>query len=328
MKKIICLGIESTAHTFGIGIVDSKCNVLANEKDMYTSEKGGIHPSEAAKHHADVKKTVLQNALNKAGVSLNGVDLISIAQGPGLPPCLLAGMNFAKEIARANNLPLLGVNHCIAHIEIGKKLTKARDPLTVYASGANTQIIGFENGRYRVYGETLDVGIGNALDMFARYLGIGFPGGPVIDEMYFKAGKLIELPYTVKGMDLTFSGLLTAAKQKIGKVNENDLAYSFMHNAFAMLSEVAERALAHTEKKELMLTGGVAASRALNEMMEKMCLQRHARKVVPPKSLCLDQGAMIAWQGILEFNAGKKQELNEIDIKPLQRTDQVEVNWL
>lgn len=178
MNKLVCLGIESTAHTFGAGIVDSKCSVLANEKDMYVTAEGGINPSEAAKHHNEVRETVLRTALEKAGISLKDIGLIAVAIGPGLPPCLVSGMNYAKEIARKNKLPLLGVNHCIAHIEIGKKLTKARDPITVYASGANTQIIGFENGRYRVYGETLDVGIGNALDMFARHLGIGFPRRP------------------------------------------------------------------------------------------------------------------------------------------------------
>ncbi|MBI5884614.1 tRNA (adenosine(37)-N6)-threonylcarbamoyltransferase complex transferase subunit TsaD, partial [archaeon] len=318
----------STAHTFGAGIVDDKCRVLANEKSMYANPEGGIHTTEAAGHHRQAAGKVIEQALLKAGKGIEGIDLIAFSQGPGLPPCLLVGLNEAKRIAVENSLPLVGVNHCIAHIEIGRKLAKAVNPLTCYASGANTQIIGFENGKYRVYGETLDIGIGNALDMFARGLGIGFPGGPVLDEMYFKSSKLIELPYTVKGMDLAFSGLLTAAKQLIGKEKKEDLAYSFMHHAFAMLTEATERALAHTEKKELILTGGVAASKALNEMMEKMCLQRHAGKFAVEKPLAADNGAMIAWLGLVQQKAGYNVQFKEIDIKPLERTDQVEASWI
>lgn len=324
---MLCLGIETTSHTFGAAVVDENCRILSNEKHTFTSEKEGIAPQLAKEHHLQWKDTVLENALKKAGIALDKINLISVSNAPGLPPCLVVGLNFAKDLARKNKIPVIGVNHCIAHIEIGKKLTEAKDPIIVYASGANTQIVGFENGRYRVYGETLDVGIGNALDSFARAMGIGFPGGPIIDQMYFKGKNYIELPYTVKGMDLTFSGLVTAAEQKIGKADKNDLAYSFMHNAFAMLAEVTERALAHTEKKEVLLTGGVAASKALNEVMEKMCENRKAKKFVPPVSVSVDNAAMIAWLGIIMNKGGVKQDINKLDIKPRERTDQIEVTW-
>jgi len=219
------------------------------------------------------------------------------------------------------------VNHCVAHVEIAKKITNAKEAIYVYASGANTQIIGYESGRYRVYGETLDIGIGNLLDAFGRSLGIGFPAGPKIDEMYFQAKNYIELPYSVKGMDLVFAGLQTAAERKIGKEDKTDLAYSLMHTAFAELTEVSERALAHTERKELVLTGGVAASKALRKMMDEMCNARGAKLLVPPFAACTDSGLLPAWLGLVEYQSGIRMKVEETRIKPRQRTDDVEITW-
>ncbi|MAG21950.1 MAG: UGMP family protein [Candidatus Diapherotrites archaeon] len=328
---MICLGIESTAHTFGVGIVsdkNDKCEILANEKNSFTTDAGGIRPRDAADSHVQNAASVVKSALEKAGVSWSDVDLISFSQGPGIGQCLQVGAAVARALSLEHKKTLIGVNHCIAHIEIGKNLTGAKDPIVCYASGANTQIIGFELGKYRVYGETLDIGIGNLLDSFGRALGLGFPAGPKIDEMYFKAKNYVKLPYSVKGMDLVFSGLQTAAEQKIGNVDRTDLAYSLMHNAFAMLTEVTERAMAHTEKQELVITGGVAASKALREMMGKMCEEREAKMFVPPVPVCVDNAAMIAWLGIVMHKAGNKTKISESFVMPKQRTDDIEVNWL
>lgn len=327
-KNMLCLGIESTAHTFSVGIVDEKCRILTNEKDSHSTVEGGLIPRDLAEHHVKVAKNVLEASLKKAKIKIEDADLIAFSQGPGIGPALTAGAVAARTLSILYNKPLLGVNHCVAHIEIGKRLCKAKDPLVVYASGANTQIIGYESGRYRVYGETLDIGIGNLLDSFGRNLGLGFPAGPKIDEMYFKGKNYIELPYSVKGMDLIFSGLLTAAEQKIGKADKTDLSYSLMHTAFAMLTEVSERALAHTEKKELLLTGGVAASKALQKMLSEMCKGRGCKFYITPREVAVDNGAMIAWQGLIEYKAGKRMELEETKVNQRFRTDQVEVNWI
>ena len=136
------------------------------------------------------------------------------------------------------------------------------------------------------------------------------------------------MPYSVKGMDLHFSGLQTAAEGLVGKAEAVDLAYSVMHTAFAMLTEVTERALAHTEKKELLLAGGVAASKALRKMLGEMCGAREVEMFVPPVEVCVDNGAMIAWQGLLEHRAGARQTLAQTVIQPRQRADDVEVTWL
>src|SRR3989338_1056030 len=326
--RMICLGMESTAHTFGVGIVDEHAKILANEKHTLTTVEGGLIPREMADHHFRVAPEVLNRALEKAGLSPRELDLIAFSRGPGIGQSLRVGAVAARGLALRHRKPLLGVNHCVAHIEIGRALTGCKNPLMVYFSGANTQIMGFESGRYRVYGETLDIGVGNLLDGFGRAMGLGFPAGPKIDEMYFHAKKYVELPYSVKGMDLHFSGLQTAAEGLVGKTDATDLAYSVMHTAFAMLTEVTERALAHTEKKELLLGGGVAASKALRKMLGEMCGAREVEMFVPPVEVCVDNGAMIAWQGLLEHRAGARQTLAQTVIQPRQRADDVEVTWL
>ena len=325
---MISLGIESTAHTFGVGIIDEKGNILANEKHTLMTEEGGLVPRELTDHHLEWGKKVLDAALEKADVSWKEIDVVSYSQGPGIGQALRAGGVAARTLSLIHNKPLVGVNHCIAHIEIGKKLTGAKDPITVYGSGANTQIIGFETGRYRVYGETLDMGLGNMLDSFGRLIGLGFPAGPKLDEIYHQSKEYIDFPYSVKGMDLVFSGLRAAAERKIGKVDQADLVYSLMHNAFSMVTEVSERALAHTGKKEILLAGGVAASSILQEMMEKMCQEREAKMFCPPRGVLVDNGAQIAWLGLIEYKHGLEVKGKESMVLPKQRTDDVEAVWV
>src|SRR3989344_1507568 len=276
------LGIECTAHTFGVALVN-KGKILSNVKDMYKPSHGGIIPMESAKHHSDVSERVYLEALRIAKVKEEDIDAIALSNAPGLSPCLLAGMRFAKEKAEKLKVNIIPVNHCIAHLEIGRH-EGAKDPVLLYASGANTQIIAYDAGKYRVFGETLDVGIGNFIDKFARHCGIPFPGGPQI-EIVAKNGRYIELPYSIKGMDVSFSGMQTKLQQLYDKKEKiEDLAFSLQETAFAMLVEAAERALAHTGKKELVLGGGVACNSRLQEMCKIMCKERGAKFFCPEKS--------------------------------------------
>jgi len=343
----IILGIESTAHTFGVGIVQDS-RILANIKDSYTTEKGGIIPLESAKHHERVKYEVYKKAIETAEISEKDIDAIAFSQGPGLAPCLLAGLRFTKELASRLRVPVVPVNHCIAHLEIGRT-TGAKDPVLLYCSGANTQIIAYTSGikipeghqkcenknsisetagKYRIFGETLDLGIGNFIDTFARYAGIGFPGGPRIQELA-KIGKYLEIPYSIKGMDVAFSGMLTKLKQMLEskKYKLEDLSYSLQETAFSMLVEAAERALAHTCKEELLLGGGVACNSRLKEMCRIMCEERKAKLFVPENSLLVDNAGMIAYLGEIMFKSGISQDIKKLDILPRQRTDSVEVSW-
>jgi len=337
MKKpdeAYCLGIESTADDFGVGISTFHGETLANVSDAYIPEEGGIHPRDAARHHAEVADKVLAEAFAKAGVKPNELSLIAFAQGPGLGPCLRTGATVARALASYLALPLVGVNHSVAHIEIGKLKTATCDPVALYVSGGNTIVAAFDCGRYRVFGETLDIALGNCLDVFAREAGLrhqrGLPLGAALEQLAVKGEKRIALPYTVKGMDLSLSGLLTAAVTLLhrGECKLEDLCYSLQEHAFSMVTEVTERALAHTEKREVLLTGGVAANARLQSMLKAIAVEHDARFSVVPREFATDNGAMIAWTGVLAFTHGVVTPVEESFVKLRWRLDRVAVPWL
>ncbi len=322
---MIVLGIESTAHTFGVGITDGK-KELANEKVTYKTT-GGIHPREASQFMGKNAHVVLENALESAGLNIKDIDGIAFARGPGLGPCLRVGGTMALFLAKHYNKPIVGVNHCVAHIEVGKWELGYKDPLVVYVSGANTQILGLAGGRYRIFGETLDIGLGNAIDVLGRSLGLEFPAGPKIESLARNGKRLVELPYTVKGMDLTFSGLLTAAKKLVGKETPENIAFSFQETIFAMLVEVSERALAHTKKREVLLVGGVAQNKRLREMFEKMVKPHNAKFGSPKPEYNGDNGFMIALTGWKMLNSGIAHDKGKLNVLQDWRTNQIEIRW-
>lgn len=328
-----CLGIESTADDFSVGIASSNGDILANIISAYIPEEGGIHPREAARHHAQVAGEVLGRAFQKAGVKPKQITAVAFSQGPGLGPCLRTGATAARALASYLGVPLVGVNHCVAHIEIAKLIEHAEDPVTLYVSGGNTIVAAFEASRYRVFGETLDIAIGNCLDVFAREAGFkqkeGIPFGAIIERLAAQGKELIPLPYVVKGMDLSYSGLLTAATQQLHKGTYclEDLCYSLQEVAFSMLTEVTERALAHTEKPEALLTGGVAANKRLQSMIKSIADEHNARFSVVPKEYALDNGAMIAWTGMLAFKHGQRTSVEKSFVKLKWRLEEVCVPW-
>jgi N6-L-threonylcarbamoyladenine synthase/protein kinase Bud32 len=312
------LGIEGTAWNLSAALFDE--DLIAQHSSAYRPPLGGIHPREAAQHHASVMREVVEK-------TLRGVDTlrgVAFSRGPGLGPCLRTVATAARALALSFGVPLLGVNHCVAHVEIGRWATGCKDPITLYVSGANTQVLGFLNARYRIFGETLDIGLGNALDKFARSLSLPHPGGPIIEEMA-KKGTYIDLPYTVKGMDLAFSGLVSAAREISAPLE--DVCYSLQETGFAMCVEVAERALAHAEKDEVMLVGGVGANQRLQEMLRTMCEDRGATFHVPSMRYLGDNGAMIAYTGRLMLESGQILPVERSRIHPTFRADEVDVTW-
>jgi len=328
-KEILCLGIESTAHEFGLGIVSSKGRILASVGRTYVPEKGGIHPRESAQFFATVVGEVLDEAFKGSKVKPSEIDTIAFSKGPGLGPCLRTGATVARALATYIGIPLIGVNHCVAHIEIGKLLTGVKDPLTLYVSGGNTIVAAYAAGRYRIFGETLDIAVGNCLDTFAREAGLSYPGGPIIEKLAGKGKAFIKLPYVVKGMDLSFSGLLTAASRKLHEGHKiEDLCFSLQEVAFSMLTEVTERALAHTEKPEVLLTGGVAANKRLQEMIKLTAEEHSAQFYVVPAKYAGDNGAMIAWTGLLAYRYGRPLPVEKSFVKQRWRLDKVDVPWV
>lgn len=298
---MIVLGIESTAHTLGIGIVKDR-KILSNIHDTYRSKEGGIIPRKAADHHSDVFVDVLNRNLKQAGISMKDVDLLAFSQGPGIGAPLRVATIMAKYLAHKYDKSILGVNHAYAHIKISELVTEINNPLVLYVSGGNTQILLEKKDGYHVLGETLDIGVGNLFDSFGRTIGLEYAHGAVLAELA-KTGKYVELPYTVKGMNLVFSGLLTHTEKlyKAGMRRE-DLAYSIFETAFSMLCEATERALFLTRKKGLVVCGGVAQNRRLQEMLKLMCREDNVKFGVAPDEYNRDNGAMIAYAGLLLYN--------------------------
>lgn len=325
---MITLGIEGTAHTLGVGIVDSERKVLANVLDMYRPPEGGLHPREAANHHADVVPGLIVKALEEAGVSMKEIDVVSFSKGPGLGPCLRVAATAARSLSLMLDRPIIGVNHCVAHVEIGRATTGCDDPALLYASGGNTQIIAFANGKYRIFGETLDVGIGNMLDKLGRELGLGYYAGPKIEKLAKEGDRLLPLPYSVKGMDVSFSGIMTAAVNLYKKgYRLEDIAFSVQETCFGMLAEVTERAMAHVGKDQVLLGGGVSQNDRLRGMIMEMAHERGAEMFVPDRRLCVDNGAMIAWLGNLMYQSGVRMTIEDTVVEQRFRTDEVNVTW-
>lgn len=329
----IALGIESTAHTWGVGLVDFTGKVLSLVNDVYVPEKGGLHPALVREQHLNNFMRVINDALTQAKCSIKDINLIAFSQSPGLGPVLKIGALVARMLGQLLKIPIVGVNHCIAHIEIGRLLCNIDDPLSLYVSGGNTIVSAYESGRYQIFGETLDIPIGNLLDSFAREAEISHPGGPKIENLAKKSNRYLTLPYVVKGMDLSFSGLFTAAKRLLEsekyekEYNLCDIAFSLQETAFAMLTEVTERAIAHTEKTEVLLTGGVAANKRLQEMINSISDEHNAKFEVVPLKYAGDNGAMIAWTGILRYKSKGEFNLAETIINPKERMDNISIPW-
>jgi N6-L-threonylcarbamoyladenine synthase len=316
---MITLAIESSAHTLGIGIVkDSR--IIA---DVRVSQIGkGIIPKEVAKKHEESIIPALTQALKQAKISIEDVDLFAYTKGPGIGRCLHVGAISALTLATELKKPIIGVNHALAHIEVTRHFAKAKDPLVVYISGGNSQILIREKNHYKVIGETLDIGLGNLLDSFARELKLEKAWGSELEKIA-KNGKYIRMPYTVKGMDFTFSGLLTYAKRLIGKEKVEDIAYSLIETSFAMVAEAAERAIALTRKKHLIACGGVAQNKRIQEILRGVA-KEHNAKFFTTKKYNADNGAMIALTAEKMFKHGVK---TKIEVKQRYRIEEAEVNW-
>lgn len=332
---VLIIGFEGSANKIGVGIIKDGV-VLANPRQTFISPPGeGFMPSEIAKHHKVHILGVTKQALEEAKIKPSEIDAIAFTKGPGMGAPLLTVAIVARTLSQIWNKPLIGVNHCIGHIEMGRLITGAQNPTVLYVSGGNTQVIAYENKRYRIFGETIDIAVGNCLDRFARVLKLSNDPSPGfnIEQMAKKGTKYFELPYCVKGMDVSFSGLLSFIETKGPKVlKENkftaeDLCYSLQETVFAMLVEITERAMAHCDSNEVLIVGGVGCNLRLQEMMKKMCEERKAFLFATDERFCIDNGAMIAQAGYEMFKSGIVTSLEETTVTQRYRTDEVEIKW-
>jgi N6-L-threonylcarbamoyladenine synthase len=327
---MIGLGIESTAHTFSCAILKKKGNqgkILSDVRKIYRPPDGeGIHPREASRHHVENSPIVLSECLQEAGVTIKDLDIISYAAGPGLGPCLRVGAVVARSLASYYHIPIYPVNHAIGHIELGKLLTGAKNPLVLLVSGGHTMLLAFLNKQWRVFGETLDITLGQLLDQFGRSIGFASPCGKNIEDLALSTSNYLLLPYSVKGNDVSFSGLLSATKSIISK-SKTDACFSLQETAFAMISEVVERALSFTRKKELLIVGGVAANKRLSEMLQDVCKRHNCKFFVAPLKYAGDCGSQICWTGLLESKVKKGVSLEDTFVTQSWRLDTVKVDY-
>jgi N6-L-threonylcarbamoyladenine synthase/protein kinase Bud32 len=324
------LGIEGTAWAASAAIYDGATDSVEIETEAYQPESGGIHPREAAEHMAEHLPLVVERALAHARDLTDDrppVDTVAVSRGPGLGPCLRLAGTSARALAQRLDVPLVGVNHMVAHLEIGRHRSGFESPVCLNASGANAHVLGYRNGRYRVLGETMDTGVGNAIDKFTRHLGWSHPGGPKV-EAAATDGEYVDLPYVVKGMDFSFSGIMSAAKQAVDDGTPvEDVCCGLQENIFAMLTEVSERALSLTGSDELVLGGGVGQNQRLQSTLESMCEQRGARFFAPENRFLRDNAGMIAVLGATMSAAGDTLAIEDSGIDSDFRPDEVRVTW-
>eukprot|EP01054_Gregarina_sp_Poly1_P007934 Gregarina_sp_Poly_1__7933@NODE_452_length_8287_cov_521_171290_g369_i0_p3_GENE_NODE_452_length_8287_cov_521_171290_g369_i0NODE_452_length_8287_cov_521_171290_g369_i0_p3_ORF_typecomplete_len364_score47_72Peptidase_M22/PF00814_25/1_1e74Carbam_trans_N/PF02543_15/1_2e07FAE1_CUT1_RppA/PF08392_12/0_1ROK/PF00480_20/0_18ROK/PF00480_20/8_1e03_NODE_452_length_8287_cov_521_171290_g369_i029844075 len=359
---LLALGIEGSANKIGVGIVNDLGDILANPRRTYITPPGqGFLPKKTADHHREFVLDVLEEALAEAKVQLKDIDVFCYTKGPGMGAPLLVGAHVVRSLARLYEKPIVGVNHCVGHIEMGRLVTKARNPTVLYVSGGNTQVISYTNHRYCVFGETLDVAIGNCIDRLARALLLSNDPAPgfQIEQMAKHGKQLYSLPYKTKGMDVSFSGTITSFETLLNKIYhpkiahlqllesaaqpENDQAiadlkaeiqqikadvcFTLQETCFAMLVEITERAMAHTNSSEVLLVGGVGCNLRLQKMMGIMTAERGGTVCAMDDRYCVDNGAMIAYAGLLQFKSSGATPFAETTITQRFRTDDVVVNW-
>ncbi|VUC34966.1 unnamed protein product [Clonostachys rosea] len=336
----IAIGCEGSANKLGIGVIlhtPTRTTILSNLRHTFVSPPGtGFLPKDTAAHHRSHFVSLAGRALAEANVSPADVDCVCFTQGPGMGAPLTSVAVAARALSLLWGKPLVGVNHCVGHIEMGREITGADNPVVLYVSGGNSQVIAYAEQRYRIFGETLDIAVGNCLDRFARTLRISNDPAPGynIEQLAKKGTRLVELPYAVKGMDCSFSGILAsadalAAQMFAGKADftPEDLCFSLQETVYAMLVEITERAMAHVGSSQVLVVGGVGSNERLQQMMGEMARERGGSVFATDERFCIDNGIMIAHAGLRAFRCGYTTPIEESTCTQRFRTDEVFVEW-
>ncbi|KAJ3879088.1 peptidase M22 glycoprotease [Lentinula edodes] len=347
-RDYLALGLEGSANKFGAGIMkhpkDGAATVLSNIRHTYITPPGeGFQPRDTALHHREWALKIINDCLAKAGVSMHEIDCICFTKGPGMGAPLQSVALIARTLSLLFNKPLVGVNHCVGHIEMGREITGAQNPVVLYVSGGNTQVIAYSRQCYRIFGETLDIAVGNCLDRFARIINLSNDPSPGynIEQEAKKGKRLLSLPYATKGMDVSLSGILSAVEaytldkrfhvregaEDKDLITPQDLCFSLQETVFAMLVEITERAMAHIGSKEVLIVGGVGSNERLQQMMGIMAHERQGQVFATDERFCIDNGIMIAQAGLLSYRMGYETPLAKSTCTQRFRTDEVHIAW-
>ena len=318
-KDIYTLGIESSCDETSVAIVKNGREVLSNVIDTQIpihEKYGGVVPEIASRNHIEAISRVTKRALKDANISLNQIDAITPTYGPGLVGALLVGLSYAKALSFANSIPLVGVNHIQGHIAANYITYKELEPpfLCIMMSGGNTQIIHVKDyTKFEVLGKTRDDAIGEAFDKVARVIGLGYPGGPKIDNLAKEGEPNIPIPKThFNNLDFSFSGIKTAIinmHHKNPEINKADLCSSFEHTVTEILLENTLKAAKQLGINKIALAGGVSANSYIRSEFIKL-EKTHGMKIYYPEPVyCTDNAAMIASAGYYNYINGKISDL-------------------
>ncbi|WP_062106560.1 tRNA (adenosine(37)-N6)-threonylcarbamoyltransferase complex transferase subunit TsaD [Bacillus niameyensis] len=325
-KDLIILGIETSCDETAAAVVRNGKELLSNVvASQIESHKrfGGVVPELASRHHVEQITIVIEEALANAGISFKDIDGIAVTEGPGLVGALLVGVNAAKALAFAHQIPLVPVHHIAGHIYANRLVSELKFPLlSLVVSGGHTELVLMEkHGSFKVIGETLDDAAGEAYDKVARTLKLPYPGGPHIDRLAHEGKPVIDLPraWLAEGSyDFSFSGLKSAvintlhnAEQRGEIISQEDLAASFQASVIEVLTKKTLRAAKEFQVKQVLVAGGVAANKGLRAELESAFVKMpDIELVIPPLHLCTDNAAMIAAAGSVLFELGKRGKMD------------------
>ncbi|MGG3451763.1 MULTISPECIES: tRNA (adenosine(37)-N6)-threonylcarbamoyltransferase complex transferase subunit TsaD [Bacillaceae] len=325
-KDIFIFGIETSCDETAAAVIKNGTDIIANVvSSQIESHKrfGGVVPEIASRHHVEQIIAVFEETLERAGLTFQDMDAIAVTKGPGLVGALLVGVNAAKAIAFAHDLPLIGVHHIAGHIYANRLVQEMSFPLmSLVVSGGHTELVYMkEHGSFEVIGETRDDAAGEAYDKVARTLSLPYPGGPHIDRLAAEGQDTYSLPrirLEEGSYDFSFSGLKSAvintvhnAEQRGEEINPENLAASFQASVVDVLTEKTVRAAKEYDVKQVLLAGGVAANKGLRASLENAFGEiENIDIMIPPISLCTDNAAMIAAAGTILFEQGKRDGLD------------------
>lgn len=326
MKDIITLAIESSCDETAVAVLKNGREVLSNiintQMDLH-KKFGGVVPEVASRKHIENIDSVLEEALEKANITLNDIDHIAVTYGPGLVGALLVGLSHAKALAYTLNKPLVGVNHIEGHVSANYIEHKDLKPpcITLIVSGGHTHLVEVKDyGEYEILGRTRDDASGEAFDKIARAMGLGYPGGPIVDRLAKEGNKnAIDFPRAFKddGYDFSFSGLKSAAlnylngkKMKNEEIVVEDVCASFQEAIVDILSSKAIKAAKEKGYNTVTLAGGVACNSALREKITELGKVNNIDVKYPPLVLCTDNAAMIGCAGYYNYINGRRDDMS------------------